>query len=499
VNLATITDPHPDDAVALVDRGRATTYADLRRQVGELRAGLVRLGVDPGDRVALLAANNWYFVVSYLASLGVGAAVVPLNPASTTAELERQLAVTEARVAVVGPSAREAFARVDRASAPVEHVLVPEGMSLDGAETLQSYFDAAPVDVIDRAPGDIAALLFTAGTAGAPKAAVLTHGNLLANLDQVMDHPGLADRPEDVALGVLPLFHIFGLNVVLGLALRVGGTVALFERFDPVSCAESIHDQGITVVAGAPPMFEAWSTARGIDAGAFASVRMAVSGGAPLPGAVAEAFESRFGVPIWEGYGLTEASPIVSTSLVGGEPRRGSIGVPLSGVEVRLVDAEGEDALSGDSGEIWVRGPNVFPGYWRDEQATAAALTPDGWLRTGDVAVVDDDGYLYIVDRAKDLIIVSGFNVFPAEVEEVLLQHPGIESAAVVGVEHPHTGETVTAHVVARSHLEEDEVIEFAAEHLARYKCPTKITFVEELPQGLVGKVLRRALRSGAR
>jgi long-chain acyl-CoA synthetase len=505
VNLATIIDPHPDDAVALVDRSRTTTYGDLRRQAGSLRAGLVRLGVEPGDRVALLAPNNWFFVVPYLAALGAGAAVVPLNPASTTAELERQLAATGARVAVVGPSGREAFARVDRTAAGLEHVLALEGTRIDGAETLQDYFDAVPADgvpvaAVDRSPDDIAALLFTAGTAGAPKAAVLTHGNLLANLDQVMRHPGLADRPDDVVLGVLPLFHIFGLNVVLDLALRVGGTIALVERFDPLSCVETIVTNGVTVVAGAPPMFEAWSTARGIDADAFRTVRLAVSGGAPLPVSVSEAFEARFGVPVWEGYGLTEAAPIVSSSLVGGEPRKGSIGVPLPGVEVRLVDAEGEDALGGDSGEIWVRGPNVFPGYWQDEEATAVARTPDGWLRTGDIAVADDDGYLYIVDRAKDLIIVSGFNVFPAEVEEVLLEHPGITAAAVVGVEHPHSGETVTAFVVAEPgrHLEEDEVIEFTADRLARYKCPTKVTFVETLPQGLVGKVLRRALRSGA-
>ena len=505
VNLATIIDPHPDDAVALVDRSRTTTYGELRRQTGELRAGLVRLGVEPGDRVALVAPNNWFFVVAYLAALGAGAAVVPLNPASTTAELERQLAAIGARVAVVGPSGREAFARVDRAAAGLQHVLALEGTRIDGAETLQDYFDAvpvdgAPVDAVDRSPDDIAALLFTAGTAGTPKAAMLTHGNLLANLDQVMRHPGLGDRPDDVVLGVLPLFHIFGLNVVLDLALRVGGAIALVERFDPLSCVETIRTHGVTVVAGAPPMFEAWSTARGIDADAFRSVRLAVSGGAALPTSVSEVFEARFGVPVWEGYGLTEAAPIVSTSLVGGEPRKGSIGVPLPGVEVRLVDAEGEDALEGDSGEIWVRGPNVFPGYWRDEEATAAARTPDGWLRTGDIAVVDDDGYLYIVDRAKDLIIVSGFNVFPAEVEEALLEHPGIAAAAVVGVEHPHSGETVTAFVVAEPgrHLEEDEVIEFTAERLARYKCPTKVTFVESLPQGLVGKVLRRALRSGA-
>ena len=204
----------------------------------------------------------------------------------------------------------------------------------------------------------------------------------------------------------------------------------------------------------------------------------------------------RFGLVISEGYGLTEASPTV-TSSVGAEVPDGSIGRPIPGVEIRLVDEDGDDAFLGDPGELWVRGPNVFKGYWNDPEATAAALTTGGWLRTGDIAVADDAGNLTIVDRVKDLIIVSGFNVFPAEVEETLLEHPGIEAAAVVGVEHPHTGETVKAYVVAApgAHVDEETLIEFCAARLARYKCPTKILFLDELPQGMGGKVLRRTLR----
>ena len=303
-----------------------------------------------------------------------------------------------------------------------------------------------------------------------------------------------------MALGVLPLFHIFGLNAVLGLALYAGSSVVLLERFDPASSLEAVREHGITVVAGAPPLFGAWASVPGVDASSLASVRLVVSGGAPLADEVADAFQARFDRPIWQGYGLTETSPIVSSSLVGGEPRRGSIGIPLPGVDVRLVDSEGEDALAGDPGEVWVRGANVFPGYWNDPEATAMVLTEDGWLKTGDIAVTDDDGYLYLVDRAKDLIIVSGFNVFPAEVEEVLLEHPGIAEAGVVGVSHPYTGEAVKAYVVPKPgrHLVEDEVIEFCAERLARYKCPTSVSFVDQIPQGLVGKVLRRALRGAA-
>ncbi|HVF32799.1 MAG TPA: AMP-binding protein, partial [Acidimicrobiales bacterium] len=209
-----------------------------------------------------------------------------------------------------------------------------------------------------------------------------------------------------------------------------------------------------------------------------------------------EAFHDRYGKQVFQGYGLTEASPTVTASVIGGVSQPASIGLPLPGIEVRLVDEEGEDALLGDSGEIWVQGPNVFAGYWNDEVATGRALDPDGWLRTGDIAVADDDGYLYIVDRAKDLVIVSGFNVYPAEVEEALLEHPGVEAVAVIGVAHPHSGETVKAFVVAAGghHLEEDEIIEFCAGRLARYKCPTKVTFVAELPMGLGGKLLRREL-----
>ncbi|TMK86822.1 MAG: long-chain fatty acid--CoA ligase [Actinobacteria bacterium] len=500
MNFATIADRHPESSTALVSQGKVTTYGQLRRQVEELRGGLVRAGLQPGDRLAIATANTWFFVVSYLATLGVGGVAVPLNPQSPPVELEGELAATGARVAVVGPRGRDSFAGVDRMAVELERVLVPEGVRLDAAEPLEELFGGDPAPCVARDEHDDAVLMFTAGTAGPRKAARLTHGNLLANLQQVQAHPGLVGGPEDVALGVLPLFHIFGLNAVLGLALYAGSSVVLLERFDPASSLEAVREHGITVVAGAPPLFGAWASVPGVDASSLASVRLVVSGGAPLADEVADAFQARFDRPIWQGYGLTETSPIVSSSLVGGEPRRGSIGIPLPGVDVRLVDSEGEDALAGDPGEVWVRGANVFPGYWNDPEATAMVLTEDGWLKTGDIAVTDDDGYLYLVDRAKDLIIVSGFNVFPAEVEEVLLEHPGIAEAGVVGVSHPYTGEAVKAYVVPKPgrHLEEDEVIEFCAERLARYKCPTSVSFVDQIPQGLVGKVLRRALRGAA-
>jgi long-chain acyl-CoA synthetase len=215
-----------------------------------------------------------------------------------------------------------------------------------------------------------------------------------------------------------------------------------------------------------------------------------------MPIETSQLLEDRLGVHVEEGYGLTEASPVV-TSATGSSAPRGSVGAPLPGVDVRLVDADGTDALIGDAGELWVRGPNVFRGYWQEPEASSSALTPDGWLRTGDIAIVDDNGHLFLVDRVKDLIIVSGFNVFPAEVEDVLIEHPAVDAVAVIGVPHPHSGEAVKAYVVleAGSSAEEDDLIDWCAERLASYKCPTKVMFVDELPQGLAGKVLRRALR----
>jgi long-chain acyl-CoA synthetase len=496
MNLASIIEGHPDDALAFISRGRRTTYGELRTQVADLRAGLVRLGVEPGDRVALLSANNWFFAVSYLAVLGAGAVAVPLNPSSPSAEIRNELTTIGATVAIVGPSGRDAMAGIGQGATPVQHVIVPDGVELAAATPVEKLLGAPPVPVVERAGSDLAVLIFTAGTSGSPRAAMLTHGNLRANLEQMQRHPGRALRVDDVSLGVLPLFHIFGLNVLLGLSLYAGASVVLVERFDPASALDTIRDHGVTIIAGAPPMFQAWSGINGADPAAMATVRILVSGAAPLYPEVADAFESRFAKPIFQGYGLTEASPTVTSSVIGGVSKPASIGLPLPGIEVRLVDEEGEDALVGDAGELWVKGDNVFVGYWEDAAATERVLTADGWLRTGDVAVVDDDGYLYLVDRVKDLIIVSGFNVYPAEVEEALLEHPGIEAVAVVGVAHPHSGETVKAFVVqaAGHHLEEDQVIEFCAGRLARYKCPTKVTFLPELPTGMGGKLLRREL-----
>ncbi len=474
---------HPDTVALLGSSGTPTTYAELADRAAWLGTSLLDAGVTPGDRVAVVSSNDEPFVTAYLAALHVGAVCVPLNPAAPPAALERELDAVDPTVTLAaGPGAAIARA-AGRDVRPIDLASLP----------------AAGAPRVERAADDVAVLLFTSGTSGTPPAARLTHANLAANIAQVQDHPGLRLEPSDVGMALLPFFHIFGLNVILGVGLAAGATSVLVERFDAAASARQAHDQRVTVLAGVPTMFRDWVEldASEVPADTFASVRLAVSGAAPLPADVAAAFHDRFGIVLHQGYGLTEASPIVTTTaLSGGLPRPGSIGPPLPGVQVRLVDAQGGDVLTGDPGEVWVQGPNVFPGYWRDDDATARVLTADGWLRTGDVAVIEDDGDLRLVDRLKDLIIVSGFNVYPVEVEDVLRSHPDVQEAGVAGVTSPRTGETVVAWIVPEPGRTPDPAALAAhcAHGLARYKCPTRYEIVADLPRNPAGKLLRRAL-----
>ncbi len=498
MNLASIIDPHPAERVAIISRSRPTTYGQLRDQVARLRGGLAGLGLRTGDRVGLICSNGRYFVDSYLALLGLGAVAVPLNPTSPAYELEHQLGAVGAVAVVVDTAASAHWAAVDRATVPsVGTVILTEpadGHPAHGTVDFDTLLTAEPLAAVDVEPDTLAVLMFTSGTAGAPQAAMLSHGNLLANIEQGRTPDGDI-RPTDVVFGCLPLNHIFGLNVVLGLSLERGATVLLVQRFDPFTALESIRERGVTVIPGAPPMWVAFSHFDDAPADAFATVRLALTGAAKMPEGAMRRLDEHFGIRLAEGYGLTEASAAV-TSSAGLPWRPGSVGKVLQGIEVRLVDEDGSDVVEGDAGEIWVRGPNVFQGYLDRPEQTARVLTADGWLRTGDVAVTDADGYLFLVDRAKDLIIVSGFNVYPAEVEEVLAQHPAVREVGVVGVPHPHTGEAVKAYVVADGQhgVDEETLIAWCADHLARYKCPSKVMFVDQLPRNAGGKLLRREL-----
>lgn len=519
MNLAHLIDDHPADAVALISRNRITTYGELRERTAALRGAFASLGIGRGDRVLIACGNDHRFVKAYLAAIGIGAVAVPVNPTSPAVELGRSLVTVEPSVVVLDVVAAAAWAglagsngttpgitdAMRTALAGVRTVVVTQADVIERAHLARdagprvAVFDellsADPVDIVDVDADDTAAMLFTSGTAGAPRAAMLSHRNLRSNIDQALSSPDHT-RSSDVVYGVLPMFHIFGLNVLLGVTLAAGAALVLVQRFDPAMAAETVVARKVTIIPGAPPMWVAFAHFDDLAPDTFASVRTAVSGAARLPVSVAERIEERFGLTIAEGYGLTETAPVVTSSASTGlRPRYGSVGQALPGVEIRLVADDGADVPVGDAGEILVRGPNVFKGYYRDEAATTRVLR-DGWLHTGDVGMVDDDGWLYLVDRAKDLIIVSGFNVYPAEVEEVLVSHPAVAEAGVIGVAHPHTGEAVRAYVVLEDgcDIDEDALVDFACDHLARYKCPAKILFVDELPRNLSGKLLRREL-----
>ncbi|MFN2588635.1 MAG: long-chain fatty acid--CoA ligase [Actinomycetota bacterium] len=476
---------HPDKAALITPSGAAVTFSEAAARAGSVARNLASAGVSSGERVAIAVHNVPEFVYSYFGILAAGAVVVPLNPMLTEREARRVLEDSETSLVLGVAPAGDAAERA-AAERGIRYV--------EAGEWAAGRAELAPAAA---SPGDLAVLAYTSGTTGDPKGAMLGHGNLLANVDQQMSVDARVDH-SDVLLLSLPLFHIFGLNVTLGLLARTGASGVLTDRFEPVECLRLIQQHRVTVMFGAPTMYAALVATPGADQYDLSSVRLAISGAAPLAPETLRGFKELFGVDVYEGYGLTETAPTLTSNRVANAPRPGSIGKPLPGVEIRLVDETGAEVELGDPGEIVARGPNVFHGYWRKQDETQRAFTDDGWFRTGDVAVQDEDGYLYIVDRKRDLVIVSGFNVFPSEVEQALVENPKVAEAAVVGVPHPYTGEAVKAFVVLEPGAEarEDELIADVHTRLARFKCPRSIEVVDQLPHLLTGKVLRRALRT---
>src|SRR6476469_2638712 len=491
----------PERQALVESGGRTLTWAGLEDEVARIATGLGAHGIRAGQRVMILVGNRIEFVTAYLGVLRAQVVAVPVNPRSTAGEVARMITDSGTRLVVVDDTALDV---VRRALGELGDVAAPT-VVVTGAEPGPGEvgFAALRADVVRPLPPlpdpeKLAALLYTSGTSGLPRAAMLSHRALLANIEQVASVEPPMMHGDDVVLGVLPLFHVYGLNAVLGGVLRHRARLLLVERFEPQAVLDLIDDEACSVVPIAPPVFAHWLPAEHLRA-RLGPVRLVLSGSAPLEGSVIEEFTSITGIPVHQGYGLTEASPVVASTLCSRELQSGSVGAALPGIGLRLVDEAGRPPEGEDAGEIQISGANLFSGYWPDG---AGGPDEDGWWSTGDVGFLDASGDLFLVDRVKELVIVSGFNVDPVEVEDVIREVDGVTEAAVIGVEDPTSGEAVVAYVVApradpvatgqavRRHCEE---------RLARFKRPSRIEVVDELPLTVTGKVQKGRLRGRER
>jgi long-chain acyl-CoA synthetase len=464
------------------------SYEQLGDAAARMATVLVSRGVQPGDRVGLMLPNVPYFPIAYFAILRAGAAVVPMNVLLKRREVAYYLEDSGAKLLLAwqgfmeeaAPGAQDAGADLlEVAPGAFEQLLAVAEPRRELAE------------VGDE---DTAVILYTSGTTGKPKGAELTHANLVGNAETNV-RTLIGATEQDVVLGALPLFHSFGQTGTMNSIVSVGGCITLLPRFDGAQALAIMERDGVTIFMGVPTMYSAMLAVPADERPQTASLRLCVSGGASLPVEVLRAFEAQFGCAILEGYGLSETSPIASFNHPDRERKPGSIGTPIAGVEMKVVDEQGADAPVGEVGEIVIRGPNVMKGYWQRPDATAEAIR-DGWFHTGDLAKVDEDGYFFIVDRKKDLIIRGGYNVYPREVEEVLYEHPAVAEAAVLAVPHDELGEEVGAAVglKAGASATPEELQAFVKERVAAYKYPRHVWLVDELPKGPTGKILKREI-----
>ncbi|MGH3748660.1 MAG: AMP-binding protein, partial [Micromonosporaceae bacterium] len=491
---------------ALIFRDQTLTWTDVDRQVDAVARGLTARGHRPGDRVAIALTNGPDFVRAYFGALRSGMVAVPVNPGYRSAELTHVLADSGASVLIATTDAAQEATAATAETPALKDIYVCD----ESREPDQPSLDDLAVDgdepVASATSGDdLAVLLYTSGAEGRPKGAMMRHRNLLANLDQLDDIQPRVLGPTDVVLLALPLFHAYGLGPGLHAIAQHGCTGVLLERFDPDDALEQVHRHQVSCVLGVPQMYLAWSHLDGV-AEAFASVRVATSGSAPLDETAHRRFAEATRHSVFEGYGLTETAPVLTSTLMSPTPKPGSVGRPIPGVEVKLVGLDGqtielneddEDATPGtDPGEVWARGANLFSGYWPDGRD---GPDQDGWWPTADLAYADADGDLFLVDRLRELVLVSGFNVYPREVEQVLCEHPAVAEAAVLGVPDERTGEAVKAYVVRHPAAEvtAEDLIAHCGQRLARFKQPSSIGFVSELPRSVTGKIRKSLLRDG--
>ncbi len=464
----------------------AMTYRALDEASARVAGLLHERGLKPGDRVGIMMPNVAEVPVVYYGVLRAGGVVVPMNPLLKAREVAYYLSDSGAGLIF----AWHAFA--DQARAGAEQAEA-ESIVVDGV-SFPDLLASAPLDdqVADADDEDTAVILYTSGTTGHPKGAELTHGNLLSNTD-VARADIVRAGPDDVIFGGLPLFHVFGQTVALNVAVASGACLTLLPRFDPEHALRIIAGHKVTVFEGVPTMYVALLHQPDRADYDTSALRMCISGGAALPVEVLRGFEEAFGVPVLEGYGLSETSPVASFNHPGRERKPGSIGTPIRDVQMRVVDGEDHEVPQGEVGEIVIRGPNVMKGYWNRAEATTEAIR-DGWFHSGDLARVDEDGYFYIVDRKKDLIIRGGYNVYPREIEEVLYEHPAVAEAAVIGLPHPALGEEVGAAVALKpgAVISAEELRDYVKTQVAAYKYPRHVWIVDALPKGPTGKIQKR-------
>lgn len=502
-------DRTPDD-VALVERRperRHVSWRELDIAADGLARALSGRDLVAGQRVAVVMANRIDLPIAYFGILRGGMVAVPINPRSTTSEISRMLADAAVRVVLCDETGvqqvREAIGSLERPP-----VVVVDGIAPEAGETAFDAFLSEASGTAPAAPQDPespAVILYTSGSSGRPRGATLSHRALLANIEQIASLKNLPVGPDDVVLGLLPLFHVYGLNAILGQAVRQGASVVLVDGFDPGGLLQLIHDEGITNVPLAPPVVAAWAGRDDLRE-RLAGVRTVLSGAANLDPDLAEAFQESSGHWIEQGYGMTETSPVVAVTLASDRdpatepPKAGSVGAVIPGVEIRIAEPDGTPAAPDDPAQIWVRGANLFSGYWPDG---ADGPQEDGWYPTGDVGLLDADGDLTIVDRLKELVIVSGFNVYPTEVEDVIAEVDGVVQVAVVGQPDPETGEAVVAFVQVDPDRDADVVLEAVdaqcRTRLARFKQPSRVVPVGGLPRSATGKVEKGRLRALAR
>jgi long-chain acyl-CoA synthetase len=504
--------------LALIFRDQITTYAELEVGVQRLAAGLRALGIQPGDRVALLLPNCPPFVLGYYATVRLGGVVVPANPLLKPNELEYIWRDADVRLVITAPPLLPGVQVAQQNLPGLRHVvnITPRDQLPDPALTgTVSGFTTLPevmtqgAQILAQASGsetqrpaappapdenDCAVIIYTSGTTGHPKGAMLSHKNLTRNVEQVI--AALRFTPTDRFLTIIPLFHSFAGTVCMNTALSVGAASILLENFLPARALETIEKHRATIFPAVPAIFNAilnYPTEREYD---LSSLRMFVSGGAPLPATTLAALEARFPVPVLEGDGPTECSPVTCVNPMDGPRKVGSVGPALPGVEIAIFDENDQPVPTGEIGEIVVRGDNVMLGYLNQPEATAEAMK-GGWYHTGDLGKLDEDGYVYIVDRKKDMIITAGFNVYPREVEEVLLTYPGIADAAVIGLPDAARGEEVVAVLVKKpdAAVNERDLLTYCRERLANFKVPRRVLFRETLPRGGTGKVVKRLLK----